>query len=51
MVKGIRKIIDLHTGQQIGKDYTYKNRNRARRRADKLDLEYGAYRYAVRVIF
>ena len=46
----IVKIIDLRTRQQVGKDYTYKNRNKARARADKLDLDYGAYRYVAKII-
>ena len=41
-------VIDRQTGLQVGKDYTSKNR--ARSRADKLDLQYGAYRYSVRTI-
>ncbi len=45
------KIIDLKTRQQIGKDYSYSQRNRARNRADKLNLEYGAYRYIAKTIF
>lgn len=36
-------IIDSHTRKQIGKPYV--NANRARSRADKLDMEYGACRY------
>lgn len=31
---------------QVGKPYS--NRNRARARVDKLDNDYGAYRYSVR---
>ena len=46
----IVKIIDLHTKKQIGKDYTYKNRNKARARANRLDLDYGAYKYVVKII-
>lgn len=42
------KVIDRQTGLQVGKDYTSKAR--ARSRADKLDLEYGAYRYSVRTV-
>jgi len=38
------KILDLHTGQTIG---TYTCPRRARRRAEQLDLAYGAYRYSV----
>lgn len=51
MTNTIYKIIDGKTGEQIGKDYTYAQRNRARNRADKLDLEYGAYRYSVKPVF
>lgn len=39
------RIIDNQTGLQVGKDYT--NRSRAIRRADKLDMQYGAIRYIV----
>lgn len=39
------KIIDIKTGLQVGKPYA--TLKRARRRADKLDLEYGAIRYVV----
>lgn len=41
-------IIDRHTGAQIGKPYT--DKNRARTRANKLDLQYGAYRYTVKTV-
>lgn len=51
MENTIYKIIDSKTGQQVGKDYTWKDRNRARSRADKLDLRYGAVRYIVKPIF
>lgn len=44
------QIIDTHTGLQIGRTYKYSQRNRARSRADKLDMEYGAYRYSVRMV-
>lgn len=47
----IYQIIDTKTGKQVGKDYTYPQRNRARNRANKLDLEYGAFRYTVRPVF
>jgi hypothetical protein len=40
------RIIDTKTGQQVGTDYS--DARRARSRADKLDNEYGAYRYSVR---
>lgn len=42
-------IIDRHTMQQVGKPYT--NRSRARARVDKLDMQYGAYRYSVRTLY
>lgn len=41
-------IIDRHTGETVGKPYTSKNR--ARGRVDKLDNEYGGYRYSVRAV-
>jgi hypothetical protein len=40
-------VIDGRTGQQVGGDYT--SRDRARNRADKLDNAYGGYRYSVAV--
>jgi len=45
----IYKIIDTKTGLQIGKDYS--SRSRANRRVDKLDNEYGGYRYSVRAVY
>ena len=46
--EGPYQIIDRHTGQQVGKNYQGKNAlTRARNRVDKLDNEYGAYRYRV----
>jgi hypothetical protein len=39
-------VVDRQTGLQVGKPYTSKSR--ARNRVDKLDNEYGAYRYTVR---
>jgi len=42
-------VIDAHTGQRVGKPYTGRHaRKRARTRMDKLDNEYGAYRYQVK---
>lgn len=38
-------VVDLQTGVVIG---TYATRKRARSKADKLDLIYGAVRYGVR---
>ena len=46
----VYRIFDTHTGQQVGKDYSYSQRNRARNRADKLSLEYGSYRYIAKMI-
>lgn len=43
------QIIDARTGLTIGRPY--KSRSRAYRRADKLDLAYGGYRYTVRIIW
>lgn len=40
-------VIDGQTGEIRG---SYASRRRAFRRADKLDLEYGAYRYYVQVV-
>lgn len=51
MKNTIYKIIDVKTGQQVGKDYNHKQRNRARAKADRLDLLYGGYRYSVKVVF
>lgn len=42
------QIIDVKTGEKVGKPYT--NRKAASHRANKLDLAYGAIRYAVRLI-
>lgn len=42
------KIIDIKTGAQVGKNYQC--RRRARQRANKLDLQYGAIRYVVRPV-
>ena len=42
------QIIDRHTGLQVGADYT--NKKRARSRRERLDLEYGGYRYGVREV-
>lgn len=41
-------VVDRHTGEQVGKPYTSKNR--ARSRVDALDNAYGAYRYTVKQI-
>jgi hypothetical protein len=40
------EVVDSRTGKVMGKPYN--SRSRARSRADKLDNEYGAYRYKVR---
>jgi hypothetical protein len=42
------KIIDIKTQKQVGKPYA--DRKRARTRANKLDLEYGAIRYVVKQV-
>lgn len=42
------RILDTHTGLWLKR--TYKMRVSAERTADRLDLEYGAVRYAVRFI-
>jgi hypothetical protein len=39
-------VIDLQTGFQVGRPC--KSRRAAQRRADRLDQQYGAVRYAVR---
>ena len=51
MKNTIYRIVDLKTGLQVGKDYQYKNRNRARNRAEKLNLEYGCHRYTAKAVF
>ena len=38
------QVIDRHTGKVMG---VYSTRKRARSKVDKLDMEYGAYRYYV----
>jgi hypothetical protein len=50
MENTIYNLTDLHTGKILG-TYTYAQRNRARNRADKLDLEYGAHRYSACPVF
>ena len=45
------KIVDLKTQRQVGKDYKYGNRNWARARAERLNLEYGAYRYVAKLVW
>lgn len=42
-------IIDQQTKRQVGKPYS--NASRARARADKLDNDYGAYRYTARPVY
>ena len=41
------QVIERMTGEVMG---TYSTRSRARARVDRLDLEYGAYRYFVKII-
>ena len=43
-------IIDAHNNNKIIAKYQYKNRNRARSYADKLDMQYGASRYYCRLL-
>lgn len=45
------EIIDTHTGEVVSGKYKVKDRGRARRRADNLDLDYGAHRYNAQPIF
>ena len=40
-------IVDSQTGQFVSKPYLYKNRDKARARADRMDSDYGAVRYKV----
>lgn len=47
-MSNVYQVIDRKTNTVVG---TYDNRKAASRRADKLDLAYGAIRYTVRVIF
>lgn len=43
------RIVDLQTKSQVGT--LYNNRKRAHTRADRLDMEYGAYRYMVEPVW
>lgn len=45
-------LVDTQTGQTLA-EYkpTSANKRRARRRAEKLDMDYGAYRYSVKIIW
>lgn len=47
MVNYLYSVVDIMTGEVVG---SYKNRKRASRKADKLDMEYGAVRYVVRML-
>lgn len=40
-------IVDSQTGRFVSKPYLYKNRDKARARADRMDSDYGAVRYKV----
>ena len=42
------QVVDNKTGRSVGKPHV--SRQSARRKADKLDNEYGAYRYGVRMV-
>jgi hypothetical protein len=50
MENTIYNLTDLHTGNVLG-TYKYAQRKRARNRADKLNLQYGAHRYDARPVF
>jgi hypothetical protein len=50
MENTIYNLTDLQTGSILG-TYKYAQRNRARNRAEKLNLEYGAHRYAACPVF
>lgn len=45
------QIIDIHTGKAVSKVYSYAQRNIARRKADKMDLQYGAHRFTAKPTF
>ena len=45
------RIVDKQTGQQVGKPYSYEQRKRCWHRVDKLDNQYGAYRYRAEPIY
>lgn len=45
------QIIDGQTGNAVSGVYNYAQRNRARNRAEKLNMEYGAHRYSARPTF
>ena len=47
MENTIYELIDTQT-QKVIATYSYAQRNRARARRDKLDLEYGAIRYILK---
>ena len=42
------QVVDNKTGRSVGKPYA--SRQKARNRADKLDNEYGGYKYGVREV-
>lgn len=50
MIDTTYELIDMQTKKVIA-TYTYVQRNRARNRRDKLDLQHGAVRYILRPIF
>ena len=50
MEKKNYQLIDTQTQKVLGV-YSYAQRNRARNKRDKLDLEYGAVRYILKPIF
>ena len=50
MENTIYNLTDLHTGNVI-QAYAYAKRNVARNRAERLNQEYGAHRYAANPVF
>lgn len=44
------ELIDGHSGRVLGR-YSPAQKNRARNRCDRLDLDYGAVRYRVRTLW
>lgn len=45
------RIMDGQTSKQVGVDYKVASRAMARRRADRMDTEYGACRYYVHPVW
>ena len=51
MEKTTYQIIDQQTGNAVSNVYKYAQRNKARNRAERLNLEYGAHRYIAQPTF